>query len=130
MSEHREGEPEAGVSEPGDGLAPVIPLFGRHRSRLAVPPAPEPAASPPETPPGRTDGGAPGSAAVLRPEAAAWRSTWHGPPESAADSDAGSRPSGARDEVGDQQVFELAEKALLKKLRVRSLSVSEARGVL
>jgi regulatory protein len=52
----------------------------------------------------------------------AWHPTWA--------SERARRDSAPDEEAGDRPSVELAEKALLKKLRTRSLSVSEARGVL
>lgn len=85
-----------------DELAPVIPLFGG-----AAPERPQVIAGPPDT----TDASA---------DTGQWHPTW-----------ASDRPG--RDVVGDNDAAtraELAEKALLKKLRTRSLSVAEARAML
>jgi len=110
MYSEDEGEPGAAVSGPGEGLAPVIPIFGAATSRSPAGEAPEFAAP--------------------RPEAAGWHSTWHEGADSAADSDDVPPLPDAPSAIDPGQLSEFAEKALLKKLRTRSLSVSEARGVL
>jgi len=114
MSSEDEGEPGAAVPGLGEGLAPVIPIFGAASSRSSVG----------ETP----------RVAAPRSETAAWRSTWHEGADSAAASDdlapPLASPLDAPPATDLAVVSELAEKSLLKKLRVRSLSVSEARGVL
>ncbi|NYE20773.1 regulatory protein RecX [Microbacterium immunditiarum] len=94
-------------AEADGGLAPVIPLFG---GRTAAPaPQPEPEAA-------RGDVEAD----------AAWHPTWV---TSRAEEE--STPADDRDPDDDRAADAgLAEKALLKKLRTRSLSESEARGVL
>jgi regulatory protein len=136
MPRRDEGEFDAAVSGLGEGLAPVIPLFGpaATRSMRDSPgggaPRSEPAApaSQPDWP--ASEPAAPVSmAAAARSEAPRWRSTWHDPADTGADSnDVAS--TAALPERDDEQLTEIAEMALLKKLRVRSLSVSEARGVL
>lgn len=129
MSKQDEGEPEAEVFEPGERLAPVIPLFGRHTPASTVQETPDPAAPRSLADAERADEGEPRSPAVLRPEPVTWRSTWHDRPGSAADSEeVTSTP--AVHQTDDGPLSDLAEKSLLKKLRTRSLSVSEARGVL
>lgn len=90
----------------GETLAPVIPLFGG-----SVPAAPAEAPSEP-----------------------AWNATWADDPESADDEydRFGNDTSHLRvpDTAAAADAREGAEKSLLKKLRARSLSVREARGVL
>jgi|SRR6478735_7517304 regulatory protein len=106
------GDPRS-ASEPGEGLAPVIPLFGAR-----------PGAEP--------------DAESEAPRTAVWRSTWDEDVVPLARRSAGgddNRGDGRTDGAaeGDGAVgpsLELAEKQLLKKLRVRSLSISEARSVL
>lgn len=114
-------------------LAPVIPLFGGPVPRFPEPapelepdpgraPGPD-AESEPERGPqpewsGESTPASHGHASP-RPEAAGWHPTW------AAD-----RRVSAADDPEASATVEAAEKALLKKLRTRSLSVSEARGVL
>jgi len=98
---------EQGSAEADRGLAPVIPLFG---GRIA---APEPALEPePEVLDVETD--------------AAWHPTWV---SGRADDQPPPLDDGGSDEnrVG---ASDLAEKMLLKRLRTRSLSVSEARAFL
>lgn len=104
-----------------DSLAPVIPLFGG-----PVPERPEPM---------RADHG-PNAAerveerVVDSPGVPAWHPTWT--------SESVRGANGADDDAVDHAVddgdaapgVEVAEKALLKRLRTRSLSVSEARGLL
>ena len=89
-----------------DSVAPVIPLFGG--------PPPERPESDERSlsPEGRDEVGGD----------LAWHPTWA--------SDRARREPDAGDEAEDGPSVELAEKALLKKLRTRSLSVSEARGIL
>ncbi|WP_345802122.1 regulatory protein RecX [Microbacterium sp. AZCO] len=94
-----------------ESLAPVIPLFGG-----AVPEHPE-GVSDHVVP----DGGS-GVEESASSDPSSGEGSWH--PTWAAD-----RPGAAEDAV-DSPGVELAEKALLKKLRTRSLSLSEARGVL
>ncbi|WP_292834709.1 regulatory protein RecX [Microbacterium sp.] len=85
-----------------DHLAPVIPLFGGSA----------PAATPEQGSPGEFEPGAPSDGA--------WHTTWTGP-EGAAESPV---------EPDEAEYRELAEKRLMKKLRVRSLSEREARAFL
>ena len=94
--------PESG--QPDSGLAPVIPLFGDRAEEQAGAPA-----------------------------AAEWRSTWDEDvvrPSSGGvrfiEADDDDTAAGAAAAVS----LELAEKHLLKKLRVRSLSISESRAAL
>jgi regulatory protein len=100
------GGDESRDSGLAEGLAPVIPLFGPGGSHGSA----REASSPP-APPG---------------EHAVWRSTWEDEPTSVHVMPEREEPS----EVDAERVAESAEKTLLKKLRTRSLSVSEARGVL
>ena len=99
-------------------LAPVIPLFGGRASSAG-----EPDADVTEAAPGRNS--ATDSAADSASPDSAWHPTW-----------ASDRPARIADDTDDSDDtdgpsrVDLAEKALLKKLRTRSLSVSEARGVL
>jgi len=104
-----EDEPEAGASGSGEGLAPVIPLFGSSGS---------PASSRESRP------------AAPRSKADDWRSSWEDEPEPGSDSGDVPFTRGAPPANDPGQVAEIAEQTLLKKLRARSLSVSEARGVL
>lgn len=101
-------------------LAPVIPLFGG-----PVPESPAPvvrgAARRPRSLPEPDDDPAVEAAVAAVTAAAGTRDSWH--PTWAAD-------RSSIDDVADRADVDLAEKALLKKLRTRSLSVSEARGVL
>ena len=97
-----------------DTLAPVIPLFGG-----PVPTAPRPTRTRPAS--GDVDGAvSDGDAYGAGDVAEAWHPTW-----------ADDRPQFDRPfDSAHAENLELAEKVLLKKLRTRSLSVSEARGVL
>lgn len=104
-----------GESRRGDGLAPVIPIFGgMTRTDGAV----------------RVDGSARSSSQSDRREdridqerADGWHRSWLVGHEAAPVED-------LDDDEGRTAVREAAETALLKKLRSRSLSVREARGVL
>ena len=103
-------------------LAPVIPLFGGPPpSTPSRPEAPAAEATPADhTPTDDLATAEPAADDRVAGEAEAWHPTW-----------ADDRPQ--LDQAGDgarAEELELAEKALLKKLRTRSLSVSEARGVL
>ena len=112
------GSGRSSASEPSDGLAPVIPLFG------ARPAAGRPTSEAP-----------PHHEADLLPEplqeaqGAVWRSTWEDDvvARGRRSGDAPESPHGAS---GEGVPVALAEKQLLKKLRTRSLSILEARGVL
>ncbi|MEU1973584.1 regulatory protein RecX [Microbacterium sp. NPDC019599] len=101
------GAPEDGAPGLAEELAPVIPLFGRSN---------------------------PGSVEPPRADGASWNSTWGDDPEPSDERPgAGVRFGVAADEDGgsdESPVVELAEKILLKRLRGRSLSISEARDVL
>lgn len=109
---------DSGGSEP-ERLAPVIPLFGAASAAVA------PRA---EVQPGTSDDAGPAGA----PASAAWHPTWHDDP--GASSARAPRERGSDDEEppGRDTVpaAERAEKALLRKLRTRSLSVREARAAL
>lgn len=113
---------DASVGEPEDAIAPVIPLFGAN---------------------------APKSPRIDSARAAGWHSTWDAPdrergsgsrelPESVAPlrelpgSVDGMAPARATEPepLDPAEQREAAEKRLLKKLRTRSLSIYEARGVL
>jgi len=104
-----------GESRRGDGLAPVIPIFGgMTRTEGAVP----------------VGGSARSSSQSDRREdridqerADGWHRSWLVEHEAAPVDD-------LDDDEGRTAVREAAETALLKKLRSRSLSVREARGVL
>lgn len=137
MSRRDKGELDAVVSGLGEGLAPVIPLFGTEVTRSMRDNAPAGAPRSQPAAPGSkqswpgSESAAPASmATATRSEAPAWRSTWHDPAHAGADLDDVAPPLEALPERDDEQLTEIAEKTLLKKLRVRSLSVSEARGVL
>lgn len=116
-----DGRDPRAASEPGEGLAPVIPLFGARAGA-------EPVAGADPVALADAESGVPGTAV--------WRSTWDDDVvplarRSAGGGDDGRGAEGATD--GDAPVgpsLELAEKQLLKKLRARSLSISEARSVL
>lgn len=90
--------------EPDAGLAPVIPLFGE-----AVV-------------------GAPASTVASDDESGSWHRTWTGDPADDADDDREGAEGAAGD--GDDDAREAAERALLRRLRTRSLSLREARSVL
>jgi regulatory protein len=149
------GDNGGGKTGDADRLAPVIPLFGGVGERRAVPPAvtngeqrgvePHRANRTPD---------AMGPARGETGDAAAWRSTW----DAASDADAGEpserhpargaarrserspnlravRPmttdDGAEADLPDpEQAQEAAAEALVRKLRSRSLSISESRAVL
>lgn len=103
-----------------DSLAPVIPLFGG--------PAPQRPESAREADPAE-DGRADSDARTDEPRGThdpAWHPTWT---SERARLDARDSARTA-DEADTSSNVELAQKALLKRLRTRSLSVSEARGVL
>jgi regulatory protein len=103
-------------------LAPVIPLFG------GPPPSAPARSEATATDATAADATAPADLVAADPDAddtvgedpRAWHPTW---------ADDRPRLDQAGDSAGADEL-ELAEKALLKKLRTRSLSVSEARGVL
>lgn len=108
--------------ERSDGLAPVIPLFG---------------ARPPATDSGRTDeapiAGRPGTEPPVDErahlhDAAAWRSTWEEAPDDDDDDDEDDEDDDEYDACGAIE-REVAERNLLKRLRMRQLSVVEAREV-
>lgn len=105
-----------GESAPGDGdaLAPVIPLFGDRRT--AAPPvgADGSGGSGDERPVAPSEPASP----VEHADAVEWHTSW------VADDDPEPEPADDDDRV------DAAEAALLRKLRGRSLSVREARGVL
>jgi len=91
-----------------DSLAPVIPLFG---GEVPTHPSPMPADEPPpEARPYDEEQDAVDGA---------WHQTW-----------ASDRSAGVNDTGEQSPDVDLAEKALLKKLRTRSVSVHEARGLL
>lgn len=98
-------------------LAPVIPLFGGRDSSAREPDADADATASAPARNSATD-----SAADFASSDSAWHPTWA--------SDRPARIADDSDDTDGQSHVDLAEKALLKKLRTRSLSVSEARGVL
>lgn len=105
---------DGGASAPGDRLAPVIPLFGA-AGEVSTGRAADNAAVTGHTvsshdPSRPRDADAP---------AEQWHPTWTAPARDAPNLDSEAA-----------EAAELAEKVLLKKLRTRSLSVTEARGVL
>jgi len=122
-------ESDGGAPEGTDGVAPVIALFGGRRATHSSADAPAP------TTPARTDTGqdAAGSAAPidLVPR---WRSTWHddrAATASARDARVAADLGDDGDTVADAaEQIASAERMLLKKLRTRQLSVSEARSAL
>ncbi|WP_318244767.1 regulatory protein RecX [Microbacterium pullorum] len=126
---------DGGVPEDAEGVAPVIPLFGGRRAAARrADTADSTTAAAAAT--GRDAGDAAPIDLVPR-----WRSTWHDDrPEPAA---AAAPVRGPRfvadtgDDRGEGDVepdpaeqVEAAERMLLKKLRARQLSVSEARSAL
>lgn len=96
----------AGDRGEGDELAPVIPLFG------GTLPAPSGGVETPDEPPARP-----------------WHASWIGDDSDASDGAVDDRTSTASTDVqSDADAdLEVAERGLLKRLRGRSLSVSEAR---
>lgn len=128
---------DGGVPEDAEGIAPVIPLFGGRRTparRADVAEPTSPASASASAPAGRGAGDAAPIDLVPR-----WRSTWHDDPEDAAAAPA-RVPQFVADTAGDDdegdaapdpaEQVAAAERMLLKKLRARQLSVSEARSAL
>lgn len=115
MRDDNGGEPVDGTQEPRDSLAPVIPLFG-HSS-----PSVQDAATirPPETT--RSAERVPEAPVSAGPD---WHATW------LAEAPVVAEVAGEEHADAADVALEQAEKALLKKLRARSLSVREARAVL
>ncbi|MCR2813382.1 RecX family transcriptional regulator [Microbacterium sp. zg.Y1090] len=144
-------ESDGGVPEDAEGVAPVIPLFGAHRpsrhpAGSAMPTAigaragREPRAAAASTDAGLSVVGDPAGAAADHEVSAPidlvprWRSTWHdgGPGGARERRFAAERPDDARDDAQPDPAERVAaaERMLLKKLRTRQLSVSEARTAL
>lgn len=125
-----------GGSRPEEGLAPVIPLFGAHRPRGGAP-ADDVDAKTPSSQVGALDdrgatvrsspdGGTPSE----RHPARGGTSSAKTPPRLRALRDAADDESENDDGPDPQQLQEAASESLVRKLRARSLSISEARMVL
>ncbi|WP_169581425.1 MULTISPECIES: regulatory protein RecX [Microbacterium] len=104
-----------------DSLAPVIPLFGG-----PVPERPEPRRAASRSDAADSDE----DCAVESDGVPAWHPTWTGASVSSAHGGEGDAVYGALEAADAPPGLEAAEKALLKRLRTRSLSVSEARVLL
>ncbi|GAA1843264.1 regulatory protein RecX [Microbacterium koreense] len=126
----------SGEDHRGDDLAPVIPLFGRpggqdgHTPDAGIPRLDRSRTTRRRDIPFRGDD-APSALAETASDGAAavWNDTW------GADAERfhGRRPGDGQDpDAGDElsDAIDLAEQRLLRRLRTRSLSVREARGVL
>jgi regulatory protein len=104
-----------------DELAPVIPLFGGRSPGGDRPPA----SGPPEHDVAPSDD-APLADGPPDDEEATWRTEWDDDPDERVTAVVGTADHAADSTEAERQ---LAEHALLKKLRTRSLSVREARTV-
>lgn len=125
-----------GGSRPDEGLAPVIPLFGAHRPRGGAPvdeiaektpshqdsPAVDRGATFRSSP----DSGTPSERHPARGGASSAKT----PPRLRALVDAADGDSEHDDGPDPQQLQEAASESLVRKLRARSLSISESRMVL
>ena len=105
-------------------LAPVIPLFGGARSKAGVPPRREPDSEPDGMPRRTGEEGLWRSALIDGPRRRSDFPAGHSDAEAEADPDAAEAP------VDPEELRRRAEEVLVRRLRGKQLSVSEARAVL